>query len=292
MGQTAKLISLATAVPPHVLMQDEVAAAAREMFGKRYATFDRMAPVFLTAGIKKRHAARPIEWYSQPHGWKERTAAYLEVAHELFVDAATKALDGAGLMAAEVDIVVTVSSTGIATPSLEARALGAMGFRTDVQRVPVFGLGCAGGVSGFAIAARLAKAQPGANVLLVVVELCSLAFRLDQLTKANIVACALFGDGAAACILRAGEAGRLDIEDVDLESGDPFRASLARDAIGRALSCLSKELRMVVVLRYWGELSLAEIADRLKIPVGTVKSRHHAALQAMRRRIDPVERGI
>ena len=83
----------------------------------------------------------------------------------------------------------------------------------------------------------------------------------------------------------------LDIEDVDLESGDPFRASLAKDAIGRALSCLSRELRMVVVLRYWGELSLAEIADRLKIPVGTVKSRHHAALQALRRRIEPVEGG-
>ena len=84
----------------------------------------------------------------------------------------------------------------------------------------------------------------------------------------------------------------LDIEDVHLESGDPFRASLARDAIGRALSCLSRELRMVVVLRYWGELSLAEIADRLKIPVGTVKSRQHAALQALRRRIEPVEGGI
>ena len=212
MSQSAKLLSLATAVPPHVLMQDEVAAAAREMFGKRYATFDRMAPVFLTAGIRKRHAARPIEWYSQPHGWKERTEAYLEVANDLFVDSATKALDSAGLMAAEVDIIVTVSSTGIATPSLEARALGAMGFRTDVQRVPVFGLGCAGGVSGFAIAARLARAQPGANVLLVVVELCSLAFRLDQLTKANIVACALFGDGAAACILRAGDAGIAEVE--------------------------------------------------------------------------------
>src|ERR1017187_6522707 len=182
------------------------------MFGKRYSAFDRMAPVFLTAGIRKRHAARPLEWYSEPRGWKERTAAYLEVAHDLFVDAATKALDRAGLMAAEVDIIVTVSSTGIATPSLEARALGAMGFRTDVQRVPVFGLGCAGGVSGFAIAARLARAQPGANVLLVVVELCTLAFRLDQLTKANIVACALFGDGAAACILRAGDAGIAEVE--------------------------------------------------------------------------------
>ena len=212
LSETTKLLSLATAVPPHVLLQDEVATAAREMFGKRYSMFNRMAPVFLTAGIRKRHAARPIEWYAKPHGWKERTQAYLEVAHDLFVDAATKALDQAGLMAAEVDVIVTVSSTGIATPSLEARALGAMGFRADVQRVPVFGLGCAGGVSGFAIAARLASAQPGANVLLVVVELCTLAFRLDQLSKANIVACALFGDGAAACVLRAGEAGIAEVE--------------------------------------------------------------------------------
>jgi RNA polymerase sigma-70 factor, ECF subfamily len=83
----------------------------------------------------------------------------------------------------------------------------------------------------------------------------------------------------------------LDVDDLDLESGDPFRAALARDSVGRALSSLSRELRMVVVLRYWGELSLAEIADRLRIPIGTVKSRHHAALQALRRRIQPVEGG-
>jgi RNA polymerase sigma-70 factor (ECF subfamily) len=81
----------------------------------------------------------------------------------------------------------------------------------------------------------------------------------------------------------------LDVDEVDLEGADPFRAALARDVIGRALSCLSQELRMVVVLRYWGDLSLAEIADRLRIPVGTVKSRHHAALRALRRRIEPVE---
>jgi RNA polymerase sigma-70 factor (ECF subfamily) len=83
----------------------------------------------------------------------------------------------------------------------------------------------------------------------------------------------------------------LDVDEVDLESADPFRAALARDAVGRALSSLSQELRMVVVLRYWGELSLAEIADRLRIPIGTVKSRHHAALQVLRRRIQPVEGG-
>jgi RNA polymerase sigma-70 factor (ECF subfamily) len=83
----------------------------------------------------------------------------------------------------------------------------------------------------------------------------------------------------------------VDVDDFDLEGGDPFKASLARDTIGRALSVLSQELRMVVVLRYWGDLSLAEIADRLRIPIGTVKSRHHAALQALRRRIEPVEGG-
>ncbi|MGC8535978.1 MAG: type III polyketide synthase [Rhizomicrobium sp.] len=212
MDQTAKLISLSTAVPEHILLQEEVVVAARKMFGDRYSAFDRMAPVYLTAGLHKRHAARPIEWYSQPHGWKEKTAIYLEVSHELFVDAARKALSAAGITAGEVDVVVTISSTGIATPSLEARASAALGFRADVQRVPVFGLGCAGGVSGFAIAARLARAQPGANVLLVVVELCTLSFRLDQLTKANIVASALFGDGAAACVLRAGDSGIAEVE--------------------------------------------------------------------------------
>ena len=82
-----------------------------------------------------------------------------------------------------------------------------------------------------------------------------------------------------------------DIDEADLEAGDPFRASLARDAVGRALSALSMELRMVVILRYWGDMPLAEIADRLGIPVGTVKSRHHAAMQALRRRIEPLEGG-
>ena len=107
---------------------------------------------------------------------------------------------------------MTVCSTGIATPSLEARVAGRMGFRSDVARVPVFGLGCAGGVSGLSIAARLAQARPGTNVLLVAVELCSLALRLDELTKANIVATSLFGDGAAAMILRAGDGGATQIE--------------------------------------------------------------------------------
>ena len=212
MGQSAKLVSLATSVPPHVLHQSDVASAARRGFAGRYDDFERMARVFKSSGIRQRHAVRPIDWYLTPLGWPERTSAYLEGACQLFVDAAIRALDAAELDAAEVDTIVTISSTGVATPSLEARVAGRMGFRADVERVPVFGLGCAGGVSGFSIASRLACSRPGSIVLLVAVEVCTLAFRLDELTKSNIVATALFGDGAAACVLRAYDGGVAAVE--------------------------------------------------------------------------------
>jgi alkylresorcinol/alkylpyrone synthase len=202
-GRRASILSLETAVPPHVVRQADVLTYARLMFSKRYSDFERMASVFEASGIAKRHIIMPVDWYLEQRGWSERTAAYLEGASRLFVDSARKALDAAHCRAVDIDTIVTVSSTGIATPSLEARVAQTMGFRCDVERVPVFGLGCAGGVSGLSIATRLAQSRPGTNVLFVAVEICSAAVRLDQMTKANIVATALFGDGAAACVLRA-----------------------------------------------------------------------------------------
>ena len=208
----ASLLSLATAVPPHVVSQDAAVAAARTLFGARYDEFEEMAGVFANAGITTRRLTQPIDWYFQPRDWPQRTAAYLEGATALFIDAAGQALAEAGLRGRDVDAIVTVSSTGISTPSLEARAGLAMGFRPDVKRTPVFGLGCAGGVSGLGLAARLAQVEPGANVLFVAIELCTLSFRLDELSKVNMVATALFGDGAAATVLRAGEGGDLVVE--------------------------------------------------------------------------------
>jgi alkylresorcinol/alkylpyrone synthase len=193
------------------MLQRDVAEAAHAMFGARYDGFDRMARVFHNAGIEKRHSVRPLDWFASERGWPERTKAYLDGALALFQAAAAAALARAGLDASDIDTIVTVSSTGIATPSLEARLLRPMGFRDGVRRVPIFGLGCAGGVSGLAVAADLARARPGANVLFVAVELCTLAFRLDVLTKANLVATALFGDGAAALILRSEDAAGIAI---------------------------------------------------------------------------------
>jgi alkylresorcinol/alkylpyrone synthase len=194
-SQSAALLSLGHAVPAHRLLQSDAAAAARRIFAHRYAAFERMAPVFETAGIRTRYTVKPLDWYFSDLDWPERNAAYLAGAQDLFVAAATRALAAAGCEARDVDTIVTISSTGIATPSLEARVAGRMGFRSDVERVPVFGLGCAGGISG-----------------LVAIEICTAAFRMDQLTSANMVATALFGDGAAACVVRTGEAGLARIE--------------------------------------------------------------------------------
>jgi alkylresorcinol/alkylpyrone synthase len=210
---TAALVSLATSVPSHVFLQKDVLAAAWDVFGARFPEFERFSSIFSNTGIIKRHGVKPFDWYLERRGWPERTEAFLEGAEALFVDVAEKALVSAHLAGGDIDTIVTVCSTGIATPSLEARVARRMGFRSNVTRVPVFGLGCAGGVSGLSIASRLAQARPGTNVLLVTVELCSLALRLDELTKANIVAISLFGDGAAAIVLRAGDGGATQVED-------------------------------------------------------------------------------
>jgi alkylresorcinol/alkylpyrone synthase len=199
------LISLATAVPPHVVEQSEAKARAREAFGGKKALFDRLSGVFDNAGIASRHIVAPLDWYMTTHGWHDRNAVYLEAAERLFIEAATTAIERAGLMPDQIDGIVTVSTTGIATPSLEARALSKVGFRSDVRRVPVFGLGCAGGVNGLSIASRLAAAEPGSMWLFVTVETCSISIRLDSDDPAAVVATALFGDGAAAAVVTSGK---------------------------------------------------------------------------------------
>ncbi len=198
------ILSLATAVPPHVIEQDEAARRARAMFARAFARFPQLNDVFVNAGIERRYSVCPIDWFLKPQDFTTRTAAYLAGADELFLTAARAALGHAGLEPRDIDVVVTVSSTGIATPSLEARVGRRLKLRANATRVPVFGLGCAGGVSGLALAARLARAEPGQIVLVVVVELCTLAFRPDRNDKADVVATALFGDGAAAAVLQAG----------------------------------------------------------------------------------------
>lgn len=203
-GQPVTITGLAIASPPHVLEQDAVIAQARETFGTRSALFAQLEPVYTNAQIARRQACQPLEWFRRPADIAEKTALYLQAATDLAENAARRALADAGRRADEIDLVVFVSSTGIATPSIEARLAGRIGLRADVMRLPVFGFGCAGGVQGTSRAAALLAGGAGQHALVVVLELCTLAFRHDRLTKSNIVATALFGDGAAAMVMETG----------------------------------------------------------------------------------------
>jgi alkylresorcinol/alkylpyrone synthase len=189
-----------------VVAQQDAKATARRAFGRKNL-FDKLSTVFDNAAIARRHIVAPLDWYAQPHGWAERNAVYVAASENMFEEAATKAITDAGLAPDEIDGVVTVSTTGIATPSLEARIGPRIGLRGDVRRVPVFGLGCAGGVNGLALTARLAASEPGTNWLFVTIETCSISIRLDSDDPAAVVATALFGDGAAAAVVTAGEGG-------------------------------------------------------------------------------------
>ncbi|SDF74219.1 alkylresorcinol/alkylpyrone synthase [Limimonas halophila] len=197
----ARLTGLATTVPPHVLDQAAVRAAAAEMLAGGAADTDRLLTVFDSAGIERRFATRPLNVLRQPSGWRERSAHYEAAALALIETAAKRALADAGLGAGEIDAIAVVSTTGIATPSLDARLMNRLAFRPDVECLPVFGLGCAGGVLGLGRAAALARAVPARRVLLLVVELCTHTFRPDDASKSNLVAAALFGDGAAGAVV-------------------------------------------------------------------------------------------
>ncbi len=195
------LLSMATAVPPFALRQTDVVARMSSLFDGRKSEIARLLPVFANAGIETRYSCVPLDWYARDHSWSERNRLFIENALSLLTRAAEDCLARGKYRASDVDAIVVVSTTGIATPSLDARLIDRLGLRCDVLRLPIFGLGCAGGVLGLARAAALGRAMPGARILFLVVELCALTFRRADQSKSNIIAAALFGDGAAAMLI-------------------------------------------------------------------------------------------
>ena len=207
MAVNPRIVALATAVPPHRLSQAEVTACACRMFDRDASEIERLLGVYANSGIDSRYACVPLEWSEPPRGLAEKNRLFLSHAPGLLEGAAERCLALAGLSPDDIDGIVVVSTTGIATPSLDALLMERMAFRRDCWRLPVFGLGCAGGALGLARAAALARAEPGAKILYLVVELCALTFRRADQSKSNIVATALFGDGAAAAVLSSGGEG-------------------------------------------------------------------------------------
>ncbi len=207
----SSIVSVGTAVPPYLMRQEEACRLAGEHFGGSIQDIPRYLQVFKNALVRERYFCVEADWFSHRHSLAAKNRLYLEWAETLSLTAIEKCLEGAGVDREEIDYLVFVSSSGIATPSLDVALANKLGLRSDIRRLPLFGLGCAGGAAGIALCSSLAAAEPHATALLVAVEINSLTFQPGDMTKSNLVACSLFGDGAAA-VLFSGEAdGKVNI---------------------------------------------------------------------------------
>jgi alkylresorcinol/alkylpyrone synthase len=198
-----QICSIASAVPEHRIDQ----AVTRDFVLAKAPEFRSHAALFRNTGVETRFSCVPMEWHVTAQDWSSRATVFQKAAVELLESVARKCVDRAGISFGDVEAIVTVSTTGLAVPSLDAMLANRLGLPTAVERLPIFGLGCAGGVSGLARSAQLARSLPAGNVLLLVVELCTINCRTSDRSIRNFISAALFGDGAAGILLRR-ESGR------------------------------------------------------------------------------------
>jgi len=198
-----KIAGVFTAVPEHTLYQTDVKQFARYVFNSQ-ENIDTLLTVFDNAQIEKRHFVVDLDWFAEPHNFTEVNDLYIEEALTLSERVVCGLADQVGISTKEFDAIIFISTTGLSTPSIDARLFNRIALNNHIVRMPMWGLGCAGGAAGIARAFDYATAHPKAKVLVVSVELCGLAFK-DRVTKSNIISTALFADGAAACLITGNE---------------------------------------------------------------------------------------
>jgi alkylresorcinol/alkylpyrone synthase len=196
-----EILSVGRALPAHHVDQATLTAALTAQWGGQHFNPERLAQIHRSTLVGGRHLALPLAEYATLGGFGRRNEAWLRVGLEVGEAAIRDGLTRAGLQPSDVDHLIFVTTTGIATPSLDARLVNRLGLRPSVKRTPIFGLGCLAGAAGLARASDALRAFPEEVAVLLSVELCSLTLQPDDLSIPNVVATGLFGDGAAAVVL-------------------------------------------------------------------------------------------
>ncbi len=215
----ARVLAVGTAVPAARWSQAEIRGRCEPAFAGTAA--EGRGGMFDRAGVDSRSLAEHPEYYFAGLSFERRNGDYLRHAEELARLAVERALLRAGVLCGDITHLFSVTTTGLLTPSLDARLAQSMPFRRTVKRTPLFGVGCAGGAVALSRAFEYLRGHPTETVAVLSVELCSLTFLPKDGTMTQLVAAALFGDGAACAILcgdRAPAAARAKLAIVDNES--------------------------------------------------------------------------
>jgi len=200
-GAGATIAATATALPQYELTRESVRYYLDRVFPLQGVRLEAMQTIVENSQIQRRFCIHPVEYIVEPRPLEELSRDYIENSVELGQRVAEDCLKRAGCGPRDIDLLITVSCTGFMIPSLDAYLINRMGFRCDVRRLPVTELGCAAGASGLARATEFLRAYPGANALVISVELPSLTFQRRDISQANLISSILFGDGAAAALV-------------------------------------------------------------------------------------------
>ncbi len=196
-----QIAAVGRAFPDNYYDQKTLIEAFKKHWAKRHYNVDRLESLHRNVLVGGRHLALPLEEYEELDSFTATNNAFIRCAVELGARAIVDGLEAAGLDAREIDHIFFVTTTGVATPSIDALVANRLRLRSDMKRTPIFGLGCLAGAAGVARAADYLRAHPNQVAVLVSVELCSLTLQREDLSIPNIIASGLFGDGAAAAIL-------------------------------------------------------------------------------------------
>ncbi len=196
-----RVCGVGSAFPGNYYRQEVICEALKRRWSGKLEKPQLLDRLHASVGVRGRHLALPIPAYEKLTTWGQANNAWIEIAQDLGKQALCLALSDAGMAPHDLGAIFFVSVTGIASPSIEGRLINVMGLPRNIKRIPIFGLGCVAGAAGIARAADYVRAFPDQAAALVSVELCSLTWRPDDLSTANLISTGLFGDGAAAVIL-------------------------------------------------------------------------------------------
>ncbi|WP_203923406.1 type III polyketide synthase [Rugosimonospora africana] len=196
-GGTAVIASVASAFPDRSYSQEEI--------GTLLGLENRVVKKLLSSPhIQRRHLYLPEE---DPQTGRVRSESAAEL-HAKFRDGAREigsrairaALDSASLSPTDVDYLLCVTSSGFLVPGLSSLFSRELGFKRDLVRADVVGMGCNAGLNGMNPLVQWVRNHPGGVALLVCCEINSAIYVLDETPRTGIVN-SLFGDGAAAAVL-------------------------------------------------------------------------------------------
>jgi len=271
----SKVVSVGVAEIPYKFSQSEVRGFTFELFNNKRNDMTRLINVFDNSMIEFRHFTQPREWFYHSHSFVEKNEEYVRNACKLSISAINNCIESIKAKYSDFDHIIFVSSTGIATPSIDANILNELKLNTHLKRSPIWGLGCVGGAVGLTRALEYTTAFPRSAVLLIALEICSLSILRDDFSKSNIIAMALFSDGAAATLVAGKEHRLFNLMGVNLIDSLTTTYYDSLDVMGWEIvdagfkAIFSKDIPMIV--RRYVQENISELLERNHLTNNDIK---------------------